>query len=152
MLLSKPVCYAIRALTCLATYRNEGPILSTRIAREQKIPAQFLIKILGLLTTAGLVRSTRGPGGGFQLAVDPRTINLLDVVNIFEGVALAEECLLGLGKCDDSAACAVHHRWKSRKLEIMGFLRQTNIGELARMKPMIQPEAPQRKSPQRSGP
>lgn len=135
MLLSKPTSYAVRALTCLAIYRNEGPILSTRIAREQSIPAQFLIKILGTLTTAGLVRSTRGPGGGFELAVDPRGISLLDVLNIFEGVTLTEVCLLGLGECSDTTACPVHHRWKTQKLEVMGFLRQTNIAELARMRP-----------------
>ncbi|MBI5058805.1 Rrf2 family transcriptional regulator [candidate division KSB1 bacterium] len=135
MLLSKPTSYAIRALTCLATYRHEGPILSTRIASEQSIPAQFLIKILGTLTTAGLVRSTRGPGGGFELAVDPRTISLLDVLNIFEGVALTDECLLGLGRCSDNDSCPVHHRWKTQKLEVMGFLRQTNVAELARMRP-----------------
>jgi Rrf2 family protein len=134
MLLSKPTSYAIRALTCLAVYREEGAILSSRIAEEWSIPAQFLIKIMGTLTTAGLVHSTRGPGGGFSLAADPASITLLRVLNLFEGVGLTEECLLGLGKCSDVTACAVHYRWKSPKSELMNFLSQTTIAELARIK------------------
>jgi len=136
MLLSKPVSYAVRALTYLAHERHEGAMLSSKIAELQSIPAPFLAKILGALTTAGIVTSVRGPGGGFRLAKDPAQISLYDVHVVFEGVTLTEECLLGHGKCSDATKCAVHRMWKGPKLALMSFLEETTIADLAGSEPV----------------
>jgi Rrf2 family protein len=130
MLLSKPVSYALRALTCLAHHRGKGVLLSSRIAAEQSIPGPFLVKILGALTTAGIVSSIRGPGGGFKLAKETEKISLYDVHTVFEGVALAEECLIGLGKCGEIPNCPVHQHWKEPKQVVNEFLKSTTIADL----------------------
>ncbi len=131
MLLSKPVGYAVRALVHLAQHQDDGPQLNARIAEEQAIPGPFLIKILSSLTTAGYVSSVRGPGGGFTLRRDPATIRLLDVLNVFEGFGLTEECLLGNGICSDETPCHVHRFWTAPKAELMEFLESTTIHHLA---------------------
>jgi Rrf2 family transcriptional regulator, iron-sulfur cluster assembly transcription factor len=130
MIFSKPVSYSIQALIYLAKNQNDGPVLTSRIAADGKLPAPFLSKILGNLTTAGYVEATRGPGGGFNLAVDPKTISLFDIYVLYEGFQLTQECLLGLGKCGGDTACAVHQRWKEPKRHYMEFLRETTIADL----------------------
>lgn len=131
MFLSKPVSYAVRALTYLAQHPDAGPHGSATIAEAQSIPAPFLTKILRLLTTAGFIASVRGPGGGFALVKAPEQISLLDVHSVFEGVALTDNCLLGHGKCADSTPCAVHDLWREPKKAMLAFLESTTIADLA---------------------
>ncbi len=135
MIFSKPWTYAIRALLYLAEHRNEGPILSTMIAEAEGIPAPYLVKILGILNTAKLVGSTRGPGGGFHLQVDPAKINLMKVVVLFDSVDLFEDCILGLGRCGENEACSLHQRWKEPKAYMMQFLEGTSLADLVRETP-----------------
>ena len=135
MIFSKPWTYAIRALLYLAEHRNEGPILSTTIAESEGIPAPYLVKILGILSTAKIVGSTRGPGGGFHLQLDPAKVNLMKVVALFDSVGLFEECLLGLGRCGDNEDCPIHRRWKEPKRFMMRFLEDTTLADLVKDAP-----------------
>ncbi len=131
MIFSKPWTYAIRALLYLAEHRNEGPILSTVIADAEGIPAPYLVKILGTLNSARIVGSTRGPGGGFSLSVDPKKLNLMRVVTLFDSIDLFQECILGLGRCGENEHCPIHRRWKGPKSELMSFLEDTTLADLA---------------------
>ena len=137
MIFSKPWTYAIRALLYLAEHRNEGPILSTTIAEEESIPAPYLVKILGNLTAAKIVGSTRGPGGGFSLQVDPKSVNLMKVVTLFDSVDLFQDCILGLGRCGENENCPIHKRWKEPKGFLMRFLEETTLADLAREAPDV---------------
>jgi Rrf2 family protein len=138
MIFSKPWTYAIRALLYLAEHRNEGPILSTTIAREENIPAPFLVKILGTLSATKIVASTRGPGGGFSLERDLHKVKLIDIVSPFETVDLFQECILGLGACSDNDACPIHRRWKEPKHHLIRFLEDTTLADMARDVPTSQ--------------
>ena len=131
MIFSKPWTYAIRALLYLAEHRNEGPILSTTIAQEEGIPAPYLVKILGILNSAKIVSSTRGPGGGFSLQMDPKRLPLMKVVLLFDSVDLFQECILGLGPCGENDDCPIHKRWKDPKAQLMRFLDDTTLADLA---------------------
>ena len=98
MIFSKPWTYAIRALLYLAEHRNEGPILSTTIAQEEGIPAPYLVKILGILNSAKIVSSTRGPGGGFSLQMDPKRLPLMKVVLLFDSIDLSGMVFFDYGR------------------------------------------------------
>jgi Rrf2 family protein len=72
--------YAVTALAYLAREKPGSPVASGAIARAERIPDLFLLKVLLRLAQAGLVRSRRGPGGGYTLARNPKDITLLDIV------------------------------------------------------------------------
>ncbi|RQV98755.1 Rrf2 family transcriptional regulator [bacterium] len=135
---SKPVTYAIRSLIHLAREGNKGPVLSSTIAQEESLPAPYLIKVLGVLTTHGMVKASRGRGGGFTLAKNPTEINLYDIFILFEGLALTQDCLLGLGKCGEVKHCPIHDKWEEPKGHMEAFLKNTTIEELARMRDSLE--------------
>lgn len=76
--------YAVRALAELAAGSGES-MTAESIARAQSVPLKFLLGILGELRRAGLVRSQRGPAGGYLLDRDPSTITIADVMRAVDG-------------------------------------------------------------------
>lgn len=130
MLLSRPTTYAIRALLHIARQNSDRPQLAPAIAEAERLPASFLSKLLRTLSEAGILISSRGPGGGFRLARPADEISLQDVSMLFDGLALANECLLGYGKCADQTPCPVHKVWGPRKQNVQDFLASTTIAEL----------------------
>jgi Rrf2 family protein len=90
MLYSRSAEYAIRALVHLACL-PEGKFAMTRaIAEQEDIPVHFLAKILQELTRKGMLRSNKGPTGGFTLRIPPQQIRLLEIVEALDGKSLAE--------------------------------------------------------------
>lgn len=142
MLLSRPTTYAIRALLYLAKQDSSEPILAPTIAKEEQLPAPFLAKLLRTLAEAKILTSNRGPGGGYRLARSADQISLQDVSVLFDGLSLANECLLGYGKCSSTTPCPVHSLWGPRKEYMQDFLSSTSIAGLLaldskRIAPMI---------------
>ena len=86
MRVSSRADYGVRALFDLALHYGQGPTQSREIAGRQGVPEAYLHQVLGALNRAGLVRSTRGPAGGHELARQPRDINLWDVLLILDGL------------------------------------------------------------------
>ncbi len=84
MRVSAKADYAVRATVELAA-AAEGPIKGERLADAQKIPLKFLENILLDLRQAGLVRSQRGPDGGYWLARPAAEISVADVIRAVEG-------------------------------------------------------------------
>ncbi|GIL24817.1 RrF2 family transcriptional regulator [Actinocatenispora comari] len=87
MRLSARVDYALRAAAELAA-ATESPVTSEQLARAQEIPGKFLEHILNQLRRAGLVRSQRGPVGGYWLARPPEEISLADIIRAVDGPLL----------------------------------------------------------------
>src|SRR5579859_7365998 len=87
MRLSARADYALRAAIELAASR-EGHVTSDQLAKAQQIPAKFLEAILTQLRRAGLVRSQRGPDGGFWLARPAEEISLADIIRAIDGPLL----------------------------------------------------------------
>ena len=78
--------YGVRALFDLALREGQGPVHSKVIAARQEIPEAYLHQVLGALSLAGLVRSTSGPLGGHELALQPTQISLYDILTALDGV------------------------------------------------------------------
>jgi Rrf2 family protein len=76
--------YAVRALSELAA-SSGASMTAESIARAQGVPLKFLLGILGELRRAGLVRSQRGPAGGYLLDRDPSSITIADVMRAVDG-------------------------------------------------------------------
>ncbi len=91
---------AIHALTFIASHRDLEPVSTGLVAKELGASENHLSKVFQRLTKAGLVRSVRGPSGGFGLATPPEEITLLMIYETMDGAFKRESCLLNHAKCD----------------------------------------------------
>ena len=85
MQLSQSVTYALKALLQLGESGQGVLITRGKLAATGHMPERFLLEILHDLVKRGIIRSTRGGGGGFALANSPENISLLDVVEAVDG-------------------------------------------------------------------
>ncbi|GJM45631.1 MAG: hypothetical protein DHS20C21_24730 [Gemmatimonadota bacterium] len=124
------VCeYGIRALTHLAAYGESGPVQVKDIAEAEQIPRHFLAKILNQLTYKGLVKASRGPGGGFQLLKSADEIEIGEIIEAIDGFeTIRDRCVLGLDACSDKDPCPMHEQWHGVREP---FLQQVSTLTLA---------------------
>ena len=94
-MLSKTAEYALRAVACMAA-RCGQPVSADFLAVQTKVPRRYLTRVLQDLAAAGLVRSRSGPGGGYELAIAPKKLTILDVVNTVAPIERIRHCPLGL--------------------------------------------------------
>ena len=135
MIYSRSAEYAIRSFVYLARIPDGKFAMARHIAEEEQIPAHFLAKILQELTRKGLLRSNKGPSGGFALRVPASQIRLLDLVEALDGPALAESL--------DEAPWTLDS-WRDLHSRIMGYLERNTIADVA--KALDEKKAAQEKS------
>ena len=113
-MIHSPTCqHALRALIYLAEKNSPEPVLVREIADKSRVPRQSLAKILHALRNKGLVRSTKGPGGGYRLSRAGQSMRVVEVIEAVDGhIELRKACVLGLDQCTDLAPCALHDVWK----------------------------------------
>ncbi len=131
MIYSRSTEYAIRACVNLAQVPDGKYAMVKHIAAQEGIPAHFLAKILQQLARKGLLRSSKGPTGGFCLRVPAEDISLIQLVEALDGVSDYQKCVSGLAECTDEAPCGMHDSWKALRSRIMEYLEQTTIASLA---------------------
>ena len=102
------------------------------IAEEEQIPSHFLAKILQQIARKGLLKSNKGPTGGFCLNVPSKKLKLIDIVDAVDGKSNFTACAGGLPECNSAKACALCDRWKPVQSRIMVFLGKTTIADLVR--------------------
>ncbi|MCZ8324244.1 MAG: Rrf2 family transcriptional regulator [Sphingomonadaceae bacterium] len=91
-MLSQKTRYTIRALQHLADHWREGPIRLDAIAEAQNIPRKFLTVILAEMVREGLINSTRGRDGGYELALPPVDIRYGDIIRLTRGSLALVPC------------------------------------------------------------
>lgn len=90
MKLNRTAGYAIHALVHIARHEGNGhPAIGHMVAQETGIPEGFLLRLLVSMSRAGLLRSIKGPNGGYNLARPAKVITLLDVIEAVEGPVVA---------------------------------------------------------------
>ena len=132
MIYSRSAEYAIRAFVNLAQVPEGKYAMVKNIAEQEDIPAHFLAKILQQLARKGLLRSSKGPTGGFALRVSPAEIRLLDIVEALDGLAPYQQCASGLSECSDDMPCSMHDSWINLRSRIMDYLGKNTIADLAK--------------------
>ncbi|HUH13131.1 MAG TPA: Rrf2 family transcriptional regulator [Longimicrobiales bacterium] len=128
--LSQTAEHALRAVLFLAQRTTPVPVSAAAIAEALGAPANYLSKTLHVLARAGIVLGTRGPGGGFRLAVPCRELTVARVIGAFEDSAGSGVCLLGGRACNANKPCAAHERWTAVQEASRLPLEQTTIAEL----------------------
>lgn len=133
--------YGLRVMIELACAWGQGPTLVDTIAQNQEISANYLHLLLASLRTAGLVRATRGPKGGYELARAPGAITALDVVSALEGQISPSECVTDAPCCSRSNGCVAREVWCEVALAVERVLAERTLEQLASRHRALQ-EAP----------
>ena len=123
--------YGLRAMFELARGFGEGPLLMSDIAERQGLSRKHLHALLTSLKSAGLVRSIRGPGGGFILAKAPGEIKLSEVLQTLEGPLALVHCVPDRRSCDRVDRCAAREVWRRLSRAIEDVLDSVTIEDIA---------------------
>ncbi len=148
-MLSQTAQYALRALVYIAQHAQEGPVLAREIAGKTNVPKQYLSTILREAVRSGLLKSTRGKGGGFQLAKPPLKTRLLDVLKPFDDIAARTGCPFGQEKCSDENPCVFHDHWKPVAVAYQDMLNDTTLYDMQR-EAMLHPKKKTKKKKRRT--
>ena len=128
-LLTRNTDYAVRAICCMAS--KPGKIFTvTELTKGLKIPRPFLRKILQLLNKEGVVKSFKGSGGGFALAMKPSKIFLSDLMEAFQGPLKINECKFNKKICPDIGRCPLRRKINMIEDHVVSELRSVTIGLL----------------------
>jgi Rrf2 family iron-sulfur cluster assembly transcriptional regulator len=132
MFFSASTTHALRAAAWLAANGGGGEaILGRDLARELKIPPDYLSKVLATLARSGVLKAARGANGGYRLARAPERIRLVQVVAPFEGSRVRSACLLRPDRpCRGSAACSAHSSWGDVNDAYREFLDKTTLADI----------------------
>jgi len=102
------------------------------ISEKQKISRVYLAQILNRLRQARLIRSSRGPGGGYVLRKPPEEINLYDVLEPLEGPVCVASCLDPSEGCDEVDECIAYPIWKKLANYIECILKNVTLADLTK--------------------
>jgi Rrf2 family protein len=128
--ISRKIDYGLRAAVYLASIARGAVVPFREIARQMDVPEDFLAKILKTLVDAGLVRSTRGPHGGYALARSSSEVSFLDVIEAVEGPVALNVCLDGDDACGHSTCCTMAAVWKLGQERMLDVYRQAHLSDL----------------------
>jgi Rrf2 family protein len=132
VLYSKYCEYVIRALSYLSLHdKRDEYIMVKEIAEETHIPYHFLSKIFQNLATTNWVESKKGKKGGFTIAVDDKTISLMDIIEWSDGSNTFDNCILGERECELDTQCKLQHKCTGLRKDIISFFESTTIRDVS---------------------
>jgi Rrf2 family protein len=130
MQITRQAEYATRAILHLARIGEHGRVATSEVAREQKIPPAFLVKIIAQLSIAGILHTSRGIRGGVRLAREPKNITLLEVIEAIDGPIRLNECVEANEICFFEENCPMRLVWCDVQSELVAKLKKTNFAQL----------------------
>ncbi|CAG0962790.1 HTH-type transcriptional regulator IscR [Burkholderiales bacterium] len=121
--------FAVTAMIDLALNQHEGPVTLAEISGRQSISLSYLEQLFGKLRRAGLVKSVRGPGGGYNLARKSETITVADVIVAVDEPIDQTRCG-GMQNCHDDHRCLTHDLWTGLNDHIFAYMQGWNLAQL----------------------
>lgn len=120
--------YALRAIAYLG---DQFPNARTtgQIAEATLVPSAYLSKVMQSLNRAGIIRSQRGIGGGMMLAIEPKDLTILDVINAVDPIRRIQECPLGLA-AHGVKLCPLHTRLDDAMALVEEAFRDTTLADM----------------------
>jgi Rrf2 family protein len=138
LIFSRQCEYALQAVLYIAL-KPQGEMSSIKeMTKKLDIPYHFLGKILQDLSRKGLLKSLKGPTGGFALGMPAKDMTLFHIVEAIDGVDLTSKCVMGFPECSGKNPCAVHDQWAGLRDGIYKMLVNKHVAEMAKdmRKPM----------------
>ncbi|APE27470.1 SUF system Fe-S cluster assembly regulator [Aurantiacibacter gangjinensis] len=137
MRLSNLADYAVVTMSAAARHCGGGKTSASELAGETGIPAPTVQKVVSKLTAAGLLRSSRGAGGGLQLARPAAAISLADIVEAVEGPIALTSCVDATrSDCALEGTCRVQPHWPIVNNALRGALADVSLVQLAQKREM----------------
>lgn len=121
--------YAVTAILDVAMHSGEGPVPLAAVAERQRLSLSYLEQLFSRLRQHGLVRSHRGPGGGYCLGRDPAAISVADVVLAVDEPVDVTRCG-GLVNCNQKSRCLTHDLWVELSRELETFLQSRSLADV----------------------
>lgn len=132
MRLSTKGQYAVRAMVNLACHSGERPITLKDISSEEGISLSYLEQLFVKLRKGKIVKSVRGPGGGYVLAKPSSEISVGEVIAVVEEPLNPVACLdKDTAGCDRAKTCITQRVWKGLAEKIAEFLNSVTIEDLS---------------------
>lgn len=124
--------YAVMAMVALARHGNGKPLSLAHIAEREQISLAYLEQLFGRLRRAGLVKSVRGPGGGYELAHARDDIRIADIILAVDEPIHAVRCTPGsaIGCRGDRSRCLTHDLWEELGNQIHLYLSSVSLGDV----------------------
>ena len=127
--------YGVRMMVELARHHGAGPISLTEMADHESLPRPYLEQLVVSLREQGLVQSTRGAHGGYELTRHPTEIRMGEVIRALEGpiapMVCASEDPSHAGICERMGYCNVNHLWVTVRTAITTALDSITLADLA---------------------
>jgi Rrf2 family iron-sulfur cluster assembly transcriptional regulator len=121
--------FAVTAMLDLALNEVDRPVTLAGISERQEISLSYLEQLFSRLRRNGLVKSVRGPGGGYRIAKPMDTISVSDIITAVDEQIDATQCG-GNENCHDEHRCMTHDLWTSLNVKILEYLSGVSLGEL----------------------
>ena len=121
--------YAVTAMLYLALHAERCPVSLADISERQGISLSYLEQLFSRLRRFNLVKSVRGPGGGYQLMQETNQISVAQVVDAVDESLDATRCE-GKGDCHHGEVCLTHHLWEDLSKQIHVFLSGISLADL----------------------
>lgn len=132
MRLSTKARYAVMAMVDLARHSNGRPVSLAEIAEREEISLPYLEQLFAKLRRAGLVKSVRGPGGGYLLAHGRDDTRIADIIIAVDEPIQAVRCTPGsaVGCRGDRSRCLTHDLWEELGNQIHLYLSSVSLGDV----------------------
>lgn len=121
--------YAVTAMIDIALNQDSGPITLALISQRQEISLSYLEQLFAKLKKSGLVKSARGPGGGYRLSREASEISISDIIHAVDEKLDARKCE-GRANCQNGSKCLSHELWDDLSCMIDGFLSGVTLHTL----------------------
>ena len=134
MKLSSRSRYGFRAIMELAMYYGKGPLQLKMIAKTGDISGKYLEQLVGMLMRSGLIRSLRGPRGGYLLALPPAQIKLSQIIKTLEGAEPDPECKHHenfTNGCGDCVMTAIWDKLRNTMTDLLDSITLQDLLDLA---------------------
>ena len=126
--------YGVRLMVQLGRHYGRGPASLAEIAAEEDLPRAYLEQLVVSLREAGLVTSTRGAHGGYELSRPPEAISMAEVLRALEGPIAPMMCASDdpehANLCDRSSHCTVNVLWVRVRDAVAGALDSMTLADL----------------------
>ena len=132
MRLSTKGRYAVMAMVDLASHSKGSPVALADIADRQEISLSYLEQLFGRLRKGGLVKSVRGPGGGYLLARPSNMTRVSDIILAVDEPIQTTRCTLGspAGCHNNKGRCLTHDLWEELGNQIYLYLSSISLADV----------------------